>query len=261
MGGAMGGSLDRYSRQMLFPGIGEAGQQALAAATVVLVGCGALGAAIADTLVRAGFGRLRIVDRDVVELSNLQRQMLFDEDDVAQRRPKALAAARRLREINSAVAVEPVVGELRADNCLALLAGADLVLDGTDNFETRYLINEACVWLGIPWVYGGVIGASGMSMTVRPGRSACLRCVFREPPPRGSLPTADVGGVIAPVVRVISSVEVSEGMKLLVGTGRINPGLLSVELWEMQWDLVELASPDPDCPVCGQHRFSLLDPS
>jgi len=249
---------ERYSRQILFPPIGEAGQRRLAESSVVLIGCGALGSTIADGLVRAGVGRLVIVDRDFVELNNLQRQMLFDEEDVAQQLPKAVAAARRLARINSSVTVEPVVTDVHAGNVLELIQGADLVLDGTDNFETRYLINDACLTAGIPWVYGGVVAASGMSMTIRPGESACLRCVFRDPPPPGSLPTCDVAGIISPIVRIIGAVEVSEALKLLVGTGKPNPGLLSVEVWDLAFDVIELGGPVPDCPACGRQEYQFL---
>jgi len=254
----MSQSDDRYSRQTLFPPIGEAGQQRLAQSTVVLIGCGALGSTIADGIVRAGVGKLRIVDRDFVELGNLQRQMLFDEDDVAQQLPKAVAAARRLAQINSAVTVEPVVTDVHAGNVLDLMRDADLVLDGTDNFETRYLINDACLTAGVPWVYGGVVAASGMSMTIRPEESACLRCVFRDPPPPGSLPTCDVAGIISPIVHIIGAVEVSEALKLLTRSGQPNPGLLSVEVWEMEFDVIELGGPAPDCPACRHKEFQFL---
>ncbi|MGQ9583793.1 MAG: ThiF family adenylyltransferase [Anaerolineae bacterium] len=248
----------RYSRQILFPAIGKAGQCRLAKSVVVLIGCGALGSTIADALVRAGVGKLRIADRDFIELNNLQRQMLFDEEDVAQQLPKAVAAARHLGRINSSVVVEPVVTDVHAGNVLEVIQGADVVLDGTDNFETRYLINDACLRTGTPWVYGGVVAASGMSMTIRPGESACLRCVFREPPPPGSLPTCDVAGIISPIVRIIGAVEVSEALKILTGSGRPNPGLLSIEVWELEFDLIELGGPAQDCPACGKGEYSFL---
>lgn len=249
---------ERYARQVQFPPIGAEGQQRLQESTAVLIGCGALGSTIADGLVRAGVGRLVIVDRDFVELNNLQRQMLFDEEDVLQQLPKAIAAARHLRKINSTVTVDPIVTDVHAGNVQDLLRGADVVLDGTDNFETRYLINDACVAAGIPWVYGGVVAASGMSMTIVPRKSACLRCVFREPPPPGSLPTCDVAGIISPIVRVIAGVEVCEALKLLTGSGRPNQGLLSVEVWDLSFGLVDLSGPAPDCPTCGRGEYSFL---
>ncbi|MBC7222838.1 MAG: ThiF family adenylyltransferase [Anaerolineae bacterium] len=254
----MAGVDERYVRQVQFPPIGREGQRRIQESTVVLIGCGALGSTIADGLVRAGVGKLVIVDRDYVEWNNLQRQMLFDEDDVRQQLPKAIAAARRLREINSTVEVEPVVADAYAGNIQDLIRGADVVLDGTDNFETRYLINDACVAAGIPWVYGGVVAASGMSMTIRPRESACLRCVFRDPPPPGSLPTCDVAGIISPIVRIIGAVEVSEALKLLTGSGQPNPGLLSVEVWDLTFERIELGGPAPDCPTCGRGEYSFL---
>jgi len=249
---------ERYVRQVQFPPIGPEGQRRLLGSTAVLIGCGALGSTIADGLVRAGVGRLVIVDRDFVELNNLQRQMLFDEEDVLQQLPKAVAAARHLQKINSTVAVEPIVTDVHAGNVQDLIRGADVVLDGTDNFETRYLINDACVAAGIPWVYGGVVAASGMSMTILPGQSACLRCVFREPPPPGSLPTCDVAGIISPIVRIIGGVEVSEALKILTGSGRPNRGLLSVEVWDLSFEVVELGGPSPDCPTCGRGEYPFL---
>lgn len=249
---------ERYVRQVQFPPIGPEGQRRLQESTAVLIGCGALGSTIADGLVRAGVGRLVLVDRDFVELNNLQRQMLFTEEDVLQQLPKAVAAARHLRKINSSVTVEPIVADVHAGNIQDLIRGANVVLDGTDNFETRYLINDACVAAGIPWVYGGVVAASGMSMTILPGESACLRCVFREPPPPGSLPTCDVAGVISPIVRIIGGVEVSEALKLLTGSGRPNRGLLSVEVWDLSFEVVELGGPVPDCPTCGRGEYSFL---
>jgi adenylyltransferase/sulfurtransferase len=249
---------ERYVRQVQFPPIGPEGQRRLLESTAVLIGCGALGSTIADGLVRAGVGRLVIVDRDFVELNNLQRQMLFDEEDVLQQLPKAVAAARHLQKINSTVAVEPIVTDVHAGNVQDLIRGADVVLDGTDNFETRYLINDACVAAGIPWVYGGVVAASGMSMTILPGQSACLRCVFREPPPPGSLPTCDVVGIISPIVRIIGGVEVSEALKILTGSGRPNRGLLSVEVWDLSFEVVELGGPSPDCPTCGRGEYPFL---
>src|SRR5437763_11696381 len=176
------GSLERYSRQMRFPGIGEAGQRRLLASRVTICGCGALGTVLANHLVRAGVGHVRIVDRDFIETHNLQRQILFDERDVAENLPKAEAAARKLRLVNSAVTVEPVVTDIDRTNIEELCRDADVILDGTDNFEVRYLINDAAVSLNKPWVYGGCVGSHGQTMTILPGETPCLRCVFEAAP-------------------------------------------------------------------------------
>ena len=208
--------LYRYSRQMLVSQIGREGQEKLAAARVGLVGCGALGSVIANHLVRAGVGYLRIVDRDYPELHNLHRQMLFTEDDVARRVPKAEAAAAHLRAVNSQVVVEPLLATIDADTLPAFAAGLDLLVDGTDNFPTRFVLNDYAVSRGMPWVYGGVIGSSGMSMTIVPGDGPCLRCLIRELPDREQSPTADVAGVLNTVVAVIASVEATEVIKLVV---------------------------------------------
>src|ERR1700757_4850525 len=191
-------SLDRYSRQMRFYGVGEEGQQRLAASHVTLCGCGALGTVLANALVRAGVGHLRLIDRDFIETSNLQRQVLFDEHDVAENLPKAEAAARKLGAINSSVHVEPVVVDIDRTNILELVEAADLVLDGTDNFEIRYLINDVSVKLGKPWVYGGCIGSHGQTMTILPGASACLRCLIETAPGPGATETCDTAGVLGP---------------------------------------------------------------
>ena len=191
-------SLDRYSRQIRFPQLGEAGQRALLKSRVTLCGCGALGTVLANHLARAGVGTIRIIDRDFIETHNLQRQILFDEDDVAENLPKAEAAARKIRAINSTIAVEPVVTDLDHTNILDLVGDADLILDGTDNFETRYLINDAAVKLGKPWIYGGVIGSEGQTMTIIPGKTPCLRCLIETAPPPGMTPTCETAGVLGP---------------------------------------------------------------
>ncbi|MBI3741492.1 MAG: ThiF family adenylyltransferase, partial [Chloroflexi bacterium] len=196
----------RYARQIIFAPLGAAGQEKLLAARVVIVGCGANGTVIANTLARAGVGTLVIADRDFVELNNLQRQVLFDEADVTRRVPKAIAAAEKLRQINSTITVEGIVTDVNAENIEELIAGATVVCDGTDNFATRFLINDACVKNNIAWVYGGAVGSTGMSMTIVPRVSACLRCVFHNEPPPGTLPTCDTAGVIAPIVNIIASI-------------------------------------------------------
>src|SRR5215471_17447050 len=210
-------NLERYSRQMRFYGIGEAGQRKLLDSHVTLCGCGALGTVLANALVRAGVGHLRLIDRDFIETSNLQRQVLFDEQDVAENLPKAEAAARKLEAINSAVHVEPVVTDVDRTNILELVHDADLILDGTDNFEIRYLINDAAVKLNKPWVYGGCIGAHGQTMTILPGETPCLRCVFEAAPSPGEAGTCETAGVLGPIVNVIASYQAAEALKILSG--------------------------------------------
>jgi adenylyltransferase/sulfurtransferase len=249
---------DRYARQTLVQDIGEAGQQKLVAARVVLVGCGADGSAIADRLVRAGVGDLTIIDRDFVELSNLQRQVLYDEADVAARLPKAVAAERKLQAINSTVTVRGVVTDLNADNAADLLKDAQLVMDGTDNFEARYLINDVCIKRRIPWVYCGVVATYGMTMTIVPGVTPCLRCVFPEPPPPGSTATCDTVGIWNPIVSVLGGVAAAEGMKLLMGGGEVNRGIIYVDLWHNAFDILESGDPQADCPACGRQTFEYL---
>src|SRR5919112_6077988 len=197
--------MNRYSRQILFEGIGAEGQARLRASRVAVVGCGALGSAQVETLARAGVGRLRVVDRDFVEESNLQRQTMFTERDARERTPKAVAAARRVAEINSDVECEAEVADVNQSNAERLIAGCDVVLDGTDNFATRFLVNDACVKHGVPWVYGAAIGSYGVTLTVRPAVTPCLRCVFPEVPPAGSAPTCDTAGVIMPIINVVAA--------------------------------------------------------
>lgn len=252
--------LARYARQTLLTPIGRDGQARIAATHVLVVGCGALGGASANLLARAGFGRITVVDRDYVELHNLQRQTLFDEADVAAHVPKAAAAAARLAQINSEITVVPVVADVNPVTIESLLAGVDLIVDGLDNFETRYILNDAAVKHGIPWVCGGVIGAYGMTMTVRPGQSACLRCVFPEPPAAGSAPTCDTAGVLGPAVDVVAGLQVAEAMKLAVGAlDALNPGLISIDVWSLAFDRIPILGPIPGCPTCGHRRFTFLD--
>ena len=203
-----------------FPQLGEAGQRALLESRVALCGCGALGTVLANHLARAGVGTIRIIDRDFIETHNLQRQILFDEDDVAQNLPKAEAAARKIRAINSSITVEPVVTDIDHTNILDLVGDADLILDGTDNFETRYLINDAAVKLDKPWIYGGVIGSEGQTMTIVPGKTPCLRCLIETAPPPGMTPTCETAGVLGPAVAVIASFEAIEAIKILAGAWR-----------------------------------------
>lgn len=250
----------RYLRQATFPPIGPDGQRRLAAANVLLVGCGALGSAVANLLVRAGIGRLVIADRDYVELHNLQRQSLFDEDDVARHLPKAEAAAAKLRRINADVTVEAAVVDVNAANVADLVEHVDFLVDGTDNFETRYLINDVAVKFDLPWVYGGVITTYGMTMTIRPGVTPCLRCVFAEPPEPGGAPTCDTAGVLGPAVSLVASIQAAEVLKLAIGDfDALNRDLLAVDVWRLAFDRIPLDAPSPDCPTCGHRQFTFLD--
>lgn len=248
----------RYHRQMLFAPIGAEGQERLRRARVGLVGCGALGSVIAGHLVRAGVGFLRIVDRDFIELNNLQRQMLYTEQDVAQRLPKAIAAAAHLREVNSEVVVEPMVADVNPFSIGRFADDLDLLVDGTDNFSTRFLVNDLAVSRGLPWVYGGVIGASGMTMTIVPGDGPCLRCLFPQPPPPGSVPTCDTAGVLNTVVGVVGAIEANEVFKLLTDPEARNRGLLTTDLWDLRFESVAVAR-DPLCPACGLRTFPFLE--
>jgi molybdopterin-synthase adenylyltransferase len=242
---------DRYSRQVRFAGIGESGQRAIQSARITLVGCGALGSFIAAELVRAGVGSLRIVDRDYVEWSNLQRQILYVEEDARQSTPKAVAAASHLRDANSTVSIECVVDDLRAANAERLLAGSTLVMDATDNFSTRYLVNDLCVRDGLPWVYAAAVSSYGVVMPVVPRETPCLRCVFVTPPSPGTTATCDTAGVLGPAVGVVSSLAVAEGLKLIVGArDKISRGLTWVDVWSTTLQRTELGAPRADCPTC-----------
>jgi adenylyltransferase/sulfurtransferase len=244
---------DRYSRQILFSGIGPEGQQRILDAHIVVVGCGALGSFQAGALARAGVGRLRLIDRDYVELSNLQRQWLYDESAAEQALPKAVAAARAINLINSAVQVEPVVVDLTPSNVEELLGGADLILDGTDNFETRYLINDFAVHAGKPWVYGAAIGSYGLSMAVRPGITSCLKCVYPDPP-SGIQPTCETAGVLGPVTSIIASLQVAEAMRILC-TGNSTGKLMRLDVWTGELRSVRQPDRDPECQACVRHEF------
>jgi adenylyltransferase/sulfurtransferase len=254
--------LDRYSRQMRFAPLGESGQRGLMAARVVICGCGALGTVLANHLVRAGVGFTRIIDRDFIETHNLQRQTLFDESDIAADLPKAEAAARKLRAINSTVVIEPIVTDIDHTNILDLVSDVDLILDGTDNFEARYLINDAAVSLGKPWIFGGVIGAEGQTMTILPGETPCLRCVIADSPPPGASPTCETAGVLGPAVAVIASFQAVEALKLLAGRREaLNPDLILIDLWDWTFRSLRVADlrEQADCPCCRHRRFDWLD--
>ncbi|MDM7921869.1 MAG: ThiF family adenylyltransferase [Pyrinomonadaceae bacterium] len=251
---------ERYSRQMLFPEIGREGQEELLASRVLIVGCGALGASHAEMLSRAGVGKLRIVDRDFVEFTNLQRQTLFKESDAAERMPKAVAAKTRIGEINSGIAVEAVVADVNNSNVESLIDGCDLVIDGTDNFQIRYLLNDACVKHGKKWIYGAAVSSYGTTMTVIPGETPCLRCVFEDMPDAGSSPTCDTAGVIMPIIASISALQVAEALKILVGdTASLHRSLVQIDIWANQWRKIGVSEPVPDCVCCGKRRFEFLD--
>src|SRR5438876_237896 len=249
--------VSRYFRQTVLPQIGRAGQEKLRSATVVIAGVGALGSCMAEMLTRAGVGTLRLVDRDYLELHNLQRQSLYTEGDVDSGLPKAAAAARHIAEINSEVRAEPCVADITPENVLDLLEGAAVVLDGTDNLQTRYLLNDACINLCVPWIYSGVVGVSGVSMTIAPGESACLRCVFPELPPPGAAETCDVAGVLGPAAHAMAAIACAEAIKLVVGAGP-TPGMLAADLWAGTWDRFQMPR-DEACPVCGLRRFDYLE--
>lgn len=248
--------MSRYSRQELFAPVGREGQERLRASRALVIGCGALGSALAETMARAGVGRLTVVDRDLVEPSNLQRQSLFDEDDAAQARPKAVAAEARLRRINSEIVVQGRVADVDAATAARLVGEADLVLDGTDNFETRYVVNDVCLRAGVPWVYGACVAAHGTVLAVRPGRTPCLRCLLGERPAAGSAETCDTVGVVAPVVQVVAGVQAAEALKLLTGNEEaLLPGLFTADVWAGTFDVMDLRAREPWCPSCAERRY------
>lgn len=252
---------ERYSRQILFPGIGERGQEALLGARVALVGCGALGSFHAAALARAGVGSMVIIDRDYVEPSNLPRQWLFEESDAADALPKAAAAERRLALINSSIHVRGVVADLTASNAEQLLGRVDLILDGTDNFDTRYLINDFSVSRSIPWVYGAAVGSYGLAMPVLPGRTPCLRCVYPNPP-QSAQPTCETAGVVNVIASLVASYQVADALKILCGQAdRVEARITTVDVW--QGGTRQIAAPprDPECPACGRRQFPYLEES
>ncbi len=258
---------ERYSRQILFAGIGEAGQQRLLDSSAVLVGCGATGTAVANLLVRAGLGALRIIDRDFVEPSNLQRQTLFEESDARENLPKAVAAERRLRAINSAARVEAIVADLTPQNARELLSGFPLILDGTDNFETRLLLNDASIALGIPWIYAAAVAASGVTMTILPGETACLACLLETGETAsgaaGAAPandaTCDTAGILGAAVAAITSIEAAEAIKLLIGDrGALHQRLISFDVWSTEYRAIRVAR-NPDCRACVRRDLRYLD--
>lgn len=248
---------EKYSRQILFQPIGKEGQETLLSSKVVLIGCGALGTAQANALVRAGIGTLRIVDRDFVEESNLQRQSLFDESDARESLPKAIAAERKLKQINSDVRAEGVVADATSRNVEELVRGFDVILDGTDNFEARFLLNDAAVKIGIPWIYGAVVASSAVTMTILPGRGPCLSCVFPAPP-KGVHETCDTVGVIGPAAAWTAAIQVTEAIKILLGRNEeLHGSLFSFDIWQNRTQQV-MPKRDPDCQTCGRRIFTYL---
>lgn len=274
----MSPDLSRYDRQMLLPGVGEAGQRKLLASTAVILGCGGLGSVAAEMLARAGVGHLKIVDRDVVDITNLQRQVLFDEQDVADGLPKAEAARRQIARINSQVRVTALVSDLNHRNIERLAQDADILVDGLDNVEARYLANDYAVQHGVPYVYGGAVGTAGLAFAILPhtpggaswwetaseGNRAtpCLRCLFEEAPPAGELPTCDTVGVVGPLVSIVANVQAAEALKILTGNlGSLSPSLLSIDLASNHFTQLPVgrAWSDGDCPCCKHHRFDYLE--
>ncbi len=249
----------RYSRQIRFAPFGQEGQRRLRSARVAIAGCGALGSAQAELLARAGVGSLRLIDRDFVEWSNLQRQFLFTESDAREALPKAAAAARRLREINQEVALEPVVADLTPANAAELFEHADLILDGCDNFETRYLINDAAVRAGVPWIYGAAVGSYGLTLPVVPERTACFRCVYPEPP-AGAQPTCETAGVLGPATAAVAALQTAAALKILAGAP-LEARLTTIDVWSGEIRQIGPPARDPGCPCCARREFVYLDGS
>jgi adenylyltransferase/sulfurtransferase len=251
---------ERYSRQILFREIGAEGQAKLLNSRVLLVGCGALGASHAEMLARAGVGKIRLVDRDFIEFTNLQRQTLFSERDAKERLPKAIAAQKRLAEINSEIEIEAVVADVNRSNIENLIKDCDLILDGTDNFQTRYLVNDACVKRLKTWIYGAAVSGYGATMTVVPNKTPCLRCIFDEMPNAGSAPTCDTAGVIMPIISTISAIQVVEALKILTGNfDKLHRSLIQFDIWENDWRKIKLGLPNLDCETCGKRNFIFLE--
>jgi adenylyltransferase/sulfurtransferase len=250
----------RYARQVRYPGIGAAGQVRLRAAVVTVVGCGALGSASVNMLARGGIGEIRLIDRDVVELSNLQRQVLFEERDAEAGVPKAVAAAAAVARINSTVRARPFVANVNSANVLELLAGSSVVIDGTDNLETRLLLNDACMRLGLPWIYGGVAGSTGVAMAIVPGRTACLRCLYPHAPSVTRLDTSETAGVLASVVATVAAFQWTQAVKLLVGDASDTAGtLLTVDVWSSDYEVLREFPRRVACPCCVGGAYEYLE--
>ncbi|NEW07803.1 thiazole biosynthesis adenylyltransferase ThiF [Paenibacillus sp. SYP-B3998] len=251
----------RYSRQVLFSPIGVEGQRKLHISKVAIVGMGALGTVLANHMVRAGVGYVRLIDRDFVEASNLQRQMLYDEEDASSSTPKAIAAAKRLQLVNSQVTIDPYVTDLNPTNAEQLLGGVDLILDGTDNFSVRFLINDVSNKLNIPWIYGGAVASRGVSLTIIPGQTPCLRCLFTQAPAAGTTETCDTAGVIGGIIHVVASFQATEALKILVNDQKnLNLNMQQWDLWFNQNSAINVSSArKSDCPACEQKHYEYLD--
>ncbi|MGY8769799.1 MAG: ThiF family adenylyltransferase [Pirellulales bacterium] len=255
-------NLSRYARQISYAPLGEEGQQKLSQSRALVVGVGALGSVIANTLARAGVGNLRIVDRDFLELNNLQRQVMYTEQDVASGIPKAIAAKHHLDQINSEINIEAIVSHVNQQNLPQLLDDVDVIVDGTDNFEVRFLLNDAALKYQIPWIYGGCIGAEGQTMTIVPGKTPCLRCLMHDTPPPGTTPTCDTAGIVSPIINVIASLESMEALKILSGNvDQIDPQLRVIDLWSNRMRELGLDSlqANTDCPACGNQQYDWLE--
>jgi adenylyltransferase/sulfurtransferase len=251
--------MERYEKQMLFNEIGQEGQKKLLSKKAVIIGCGALGTVISNNLARSGVGYLRIIDRDYIEISNLQRQILFDEEDIENNLPKAIAAEKKLRKINSSIYIESRITDVNSKNIEGLCTGMDIILDATDNLQTRYLINDISIKLNIPWVYGGVIGSSGMVHTIIPHITPCLRCMFPEIPPIGSTETCDTVGVLNSITSIVASMESMEAMKILIDRkDAVIKGLLYMDIWNNDFEMIDLKI-DKNCTVCGKNQFEILN--
>ncbi|MBC8553111.1 MAG: ThiF family adenylyltransferase [Candidatus Brocadiales bacterium] len=255
-------SLERYSRQILFQHIGEENQKVLMKSTAVVIGCGALGTVSSSYLTRAGIGQIRIIDRDFIEENNLQRQILFDENDISENIPKAIAAQRKLQKISNKVKIEGFVTDANYSNIDKLTKGADIIIDGTDNFQTRFLINDYCVKNSVPWVYGACIGSRGVLMSIIPSKTPCLRCVFEIMPQIGSFPTCDTAGVIGPIAGIIASFQATEAIKILTGDyDSVNKNLLEIDVWDTKFRQIDISGLNDlnNCPTCKLHNYEFLE--
>lgn len=249
---------ERYSRQVRFDGIGRFGQQRISESRVAVIGCGALGTVSSEMLARAGVGTLRVIDRDFVELSNLQRQTLFTEADVANTTPKAIAAEKALSAFNSEINIEGIVADVTFENIEELCSDFDLIIDGSDNFEVRFLINDFSVKYRIPWIYGAAVGSFGVAFPIMPRRSACLVCLFENPPPSGTTETCDTAGVIASITHIVASFQVTQALRLLTGANPLSE-ILQVDIWKNDWRIVKANQRSPSCSCCGDLKFKFLN--
>ncbi len=249
--------MKRYEKQILLEEIGEEGQRRIMRGSVAIIGCGALGSHVANLLARAGVGRIRLIDRDFVEIDNLHRHALFDEEDARNAMPKAIAAKQKLQKINSEIEVDAVVADVNASNVEKLIEGVDIVIDALDNMETRFLINDACIKHNIPWIHGAVVATEGFTMNILPGRTACLRCLLPSLPSPASLPTCDTAGVMGSVVAIVASLEATEAIKFLAGR-KMRREAVHVDVWKATWLPIKVER-RKDCMACGRKKFEFLD--